>query len=324
MKKIFHFFKYIYETTQLGFFYICLVFSKGFFFYLYSFFDLLERVWHNKISSFFKNYFKRKQNDPTAFLLVVFVMTCLIFFQIYLYVGDNQVSYIDDDILVNDKEPKPNNPSDPITNNSSSGYSSGETNLYKKYGKMKIDEVDFKELKSVNSDVNSWITVDGTNVNYPVVQTTDNDYYLNHDIMKNMRSTGWVFMDFRNEPDMSDQNTIFYGHNLLNKTAFGSLQTLLSKDWYKGSNHYIVVRTEKESFVYEVFSCYTFDPEVYYLTTYFSSDDEYMEFLNTLKSRSKFDFGVDLTSDDRIITLSTCTDDNMGRKVFHAKLISTY
>lgn len=322
MKKVVNGIKYVYETTQLGFYYICLVFAKGFFFYIYSFFDLIERLWKNKVSTFLKDYFKRKQNDPTAFLMIVFVITCLIFFQVYLYVGNNEIAYIDDNVVTNEQDPKTNSDTPTDDNKNSGGYNVNETNLYKKFAKTNIEDVNFQELKSFNSDVNSWITVNGTNVNYPVVQTSDNDYYLNHDIMKNMRTTGWIFMDFRNEPDLSDKNTIFYGHNLLNKTAFGSLQTLLSKDWYKNSNHYIMVRTEKTTNIYEVFSCYTYDPEVYYLTTYFSNDEEYMQFLNTLKSRSKFDFGIELTPNDKIITLSTCTDDNLGRKVFHAKLIS--
>ena len=71
-----------------------------------------------------------------------------------------------------------------------------------------------------------------------------------------------------------------------------------------------------------MFSVYTIDPEVYYLQNNFSDKESYIAFLNTLKSRSKFDFKLNLTSDDKIITLSTCTSDNQNRNVVHAKLIT--
>ena len=186
---------------------------------------------------------------------------------------------------------------------------------------MDINQVDFSDLKEMNPDAVAWIMVDGTNVNYPVVQSGDNDYYLNHDIKKNLKASGWTFMDYRNSINLVDSNTIFYGHNLLNKTAFGSLSNVFEEKWFKNSNHYIVIRTENVRYVYQIFSCYYIDPEIYYLQTNFYRDSDYQEFLNTLKSRSKFDFGLDVSANDKIITLSTCTDDNKGRKVVHAKRV---
>ena len=132
---------------------------------------------------------------------------------------------------------------------------------------------------------------------------------------------GWVFMDFRNNSDLSDKNTIFYGHNLLNKTSFGSIANIFTDNWYNTSNHKIMIKNNMQINTYEVFSIYYIDPEVYYLQTSFFDDNSYMEFLNTLKSRSKYNYGIQLSSNDRIITLSTCTDDNKGRKVVHARLI---
>ena len=82
-----------------------------------------------------------------------------------------------------------------------------------------------------------------------------------------------------------------------------------------------MIKNNMQINTYEVFSIYYIDPEVYYLQTSFFDDNSYMEFLNTLKSRSKYNYGIQLSSNDRIITLSTCTDDNKGRKVVHARLI---
>lgn len=324
IRKIFNFFKYIYETTQLGFYYICLVLSKGFFFYFYCLFYLFEKIFHLKLFGNIKAFFKKIQNEPLYFLILVFICTSFIFYQNYLYVDNNDITYVDNNIVDNeqvDNSKQENTTSEEPSRDPNGGYSSNETNLYRKYGKYDVNNLNFNELRETNSDVVAWITVDGTNVNYPVVQTADNDYYLKHDILKNYRSSGWVFMDFRNELDLSDDNTIFYGHNLLNRTSFGSLQTLFTDKWFNNSNHYIVIATPDIKNVYEVFSVYTIDPEVYYLQNNFYTEEEYQKFLDTLKSRSKYNFNVDLNINDRIITLSTCTDDNLGRKVIHAKLI---
>ena len=128
-------------------------------------------------------------------------------------------------------------------------------------------------------------------------------------------------MDYRNHNDMSDKNTIFYGHNLLNDNAFGSLDLLFQKDWVNSSNKKIVVLTENNQFIYEVFSIYYSDPNSYYLQVNFDNDEVYLTFLNNLKEKSNMSVASELRADDRIITLSTCTDDNKGRKVVHAKLV---
>ena len=158
--------------------------------------------------------------------------------------------------------------------------------------------------------------VDGTNINYPVVKGKDNSFYLDHDINGNLKTSGWVFMDYRNDSKLSDDNTIIYGHNLANKTAFGSLDNLFEDKWFKESNHLIVVRNKKKKYVYKVFSVYESSPETYYLQN--NVYEEYLEFLNTLKSRSIYDFKIKLNEKDRILTLSTCTSDNKNRKVIHA------
>ena len=79
--------------------------------------------------------------------------------------------------------------------------------------------------------------------------------------------------------------------------------------------------TPKTNTIWKIFSIYTINPEVYYLKTYFESDKEHTIFLNTLKNRSIYDFQEDVSSDDKIITLSTCTDDGTKRIVIHAKMV---
>lgn len=130
-------------------------------------------------------------------------------------------------------------------------------------------------------------------------------------------------MDYRNSKMMLDNNTIFYGHNLLNGTNFGSIVRIFKKDWFNNSNHLITLLTDTKKYTYEIFSCYETGDSVDYLENIFYSSEEYSEFLNRIKGRSKYDFKVDLTSKDYIITLSTCKNDNTGRKVVHARLVKS-
>ena len=319
IKAIFRFIKYVFDMIELGFYHICMILSKGFFFYFYMIFAGLKKLFRGKLFNKPALYFQNRQKDPVAFLMLVLFFFIGVFLHTYLYVDKNDLHYVDSSIL-EDKVPTTVKDAPSIASDKET-YTDNEINLYRKYGKMNILDISFDELKQVNSDVVAWLQVDGTNVNYPVVQTTDNDFYLNRDITKNLKASGWVFMDYRNSPNLDDNNTIFYGHNLLNKTSFGSLSNTFTDKWVKNSNHYVLVRVGDVTAVYEIFSTYYIDPEVYYLQTRFFSDYEYQEFLNTLKSRSTHDFGVELTTEDKIITLSTCTDDNKGRKVVHAKRI---
>ena len=319
IKAIGKFFRYLYTTTQSGFYYICLVLSNGFFFYFYFISSLLEKLFHLSFFRKMREFFQTKQKEPTAFLMLVLLFFIGAFLHTYLYVDKNDITYIDADILQTD-EIQEEKPAESIASDKET-YSGNEINLYRKYGSYDFNQINFEELRAVNPDVVAWLRVDGTNVNYPIVQTSDNDFYLNHDITKNPKASGWTFMDYRNSIDMSDDNTIFYGHNLLNRTSFGSLANVFTDNWFQSSNHYIVVVTESKKYVYQIFSCYYIDPEVYYLQNNFYRDSDYQEFLTKLKSRSNYDFGLEVSASDKIITLSTCTDDNKGRKVVHAKLI---
>ena len=323
IRSIRKFFSYLLETTELGFYAICSVLAKGFFYYFYLLSSLLESIFKLSFFGKGKNYFQKKQGDPIAFLMLVLFFFVGVFLHTYLYVDKNDVKYVDDGILdtIQTRNATVGGVVDPTANNTSLQPAVSDTNLYRKYGKYDIDSVDFASLKEVSSKVVAWIMVDGTSVNYPIVQGEDNEYYLNHDILERPKASGWTYMDYRNHPDLSDYNTVFYGHNLLNKTAFGSLANVFTDKWFQNSNHYIVVRTETEKHVYQVFSCYYIDPEVYYLQTDFYRTSEYADFLNTIKGRSIYSFGLDVSTEDKIITLSTCTDDAKGRKVIHAKMV---
>ena len=182
--------------------------------------------------------------------------------------------------------------------------------------------VNFDELLKKNSDTVGWIKVDGTKVNYPVVQSTDNKYYLSHAFNKSDNQGGWIFADYRVNFKDFGKNTIIYGHNMNNKTMFGSIPNMLYNGYLNNSNNYFIkISTPSSNSVWKVFSIYTTIPDVYYLRTNFK-DVSYNSFLTTLKSKSIYDFGVSVDDNDKILTLSTCDNSGTKRVAVHAKMIS--
>ncbi len=182
-------------------------------------------------------------------------------------------------------------------------------------------QIDFNELKNKNKDTIGWIEVKNTNINYPIVQASNNSYYLNHSFDKKYTDAGWIFLDYRNTLD--DKNVIIYGHARKDKSMFGTLRNTLKKDWSSDeSNHTIILFLENETRYYQVFSTYHIEREDYYITTNFNNENDYINFLNNIKNRSNYDYDVNLTSEDKIITLSSCYS-NTDKTVLHAKLIKT-
>ena len=186
--------------------------------------------------------------------------------------------------------------------------------------KMSLINVDFKELKKQNSDTIGWIQVNNTNINYPFVQTSNNDFYLNHSFDKSSNGGGWLFLDYRNNKDNFDKNTIIYGHGRKNNTLFGTLRNILSSEWVNNANNYVVkLSTEHENTLWQVFSIYRIPTTSDYLQVTFN-DDEFVNFVNMLINRSNYNFKTSVSSSDKILTLSTCYNED-DKVVLHAKLI---
>lgn len=193
---------------------------------------------------------------------------------------------------------------------------------YFKYKDVSMLDVNFNELLKQNKDTKGWIKVEGTNVNYPFVQSADNEYYLKHSYDNTYNKKGWVFLDYRNDMDNLDKNTILYAHGLMNNAMFGSLRRTVKQDWAKNKNNRIIkISTPSSMLLFEVFSSYTIEPESYYITSEFSGDEEFSTFIDTIKSRSFYDYNTSVSIDDKILTLSSCYD-NKKRMVLHAKLIA--
>lgn len=196
-----------------------------------------------------------------------------------------------------------------------------KNNPYWYYITLNMINVDLKELKKINNDTKGWIQVKGTNVNYPFVQYKDNEYYLNKSFNKKDTDAGWIFLDYRNDINNLSKNNIIYGHARLDKSMFGTLKNTLTKDWYNNiDNHIIKLSTEKENTLWQIFSIYHQRTENYYITTYFKNDNEFQKYINTSLEKSIYKFNTIVTTNDTLLTLSTCYKSNQ-KLIIQAKLI---
>ena len=197
-----------------------------------------------------------------------------------------------------------------------------EVNLYWKYLNTPLSSVNFDELVKENKDTIGWLIVNNTNIDYPVVQTTNNDFYLKHAFDKSKNNAGWVFADYRNTFDELNRNTVIYAHGRKDKVMFGSLVDTMNSSWYTNiDNQLIQFSTLEYDTMWQIFSIYKIEKESYYITTDFSSDKSYQLFLDTMKERSIYNFNVNVGTNDKILTLSTCFNDYGIRMVVQAKLV---
>lgn len=233
------------------------------------------------------------------------------------------IEKVDDGDIVNveiiDNIPAPEN----NTNQTENKEETKKQNMYWQYLNTPLSSVDFTQLLKQNKDTIGWLIVNNTNINYPVVQTTNNDYYLSHSFNRSKNYAGWVYADFRNNfKEELSKNTVIYAHGRKDGVMFGSLMNTLKKNWYtKNENQIIQFSTLKYNTMWQIFSIYKIEAESYYITTDFSTETSFEEFINTMKSRSIYDFGTDVGANDKILTLSTCYNDKGIRLVVQAKLV---
>ncbi len=169
-----------------------------------------------------------------------------------------------------------------------------------------------KSLFDINKYTIGWIIINGTNINYPVVKYTDNDYYLNHDFYNDYNDAGWIFMDFRNNLD--DQNLVIYGHNRHDDIMFGDIDKLFDKNFYDNNKNEIIFITKDNYYIYKIFSVYSVDSNDKYINTNF---EDFNSTINKFISRSEINFNENVDNTKQIITLSTCHNNNLDRLVIH-------
>lgn len=184
--------------------------------------------------------------------------------------------------------------------------------------------IDFDLLSEQSSDIIGWIYLPDSPINYPVLQAEDNSFYLHRLYDETYNAGGSIFADYECPGDFSGRNTIIYGHNLTDKSMFGTIRyfSLEGNQEYYEEHPVFYINTPGGNYKCEVFSCYvtTTDSDAYKLG--FESDEDYAEFLEERQSLSKIETPILLSTEDRIVTLSTCSYEfQNARTVVHARLV---
>ena len=165
--------------------------------------------------------------------------------------------------------------------------------------------MDFTELLKVNPDIKGWIFGEGTNVDYPVLHTDNNDFYMDHLYNKEYNSSGSIFSDYRNRGDFTDRNTVLYGHHMGNGTMFGSIEHYASQDFYD-SMPTMMLYTPEGDYLIELI-CGTHESgDDQFVEFDFKTEEEFQEYVESFRKRSTFKSDVQVQPGDKLISLCTC------------------
>ena len=179
--------------------------------------------------------------------------------------------------------------------------------------------VDFDSLKKINSDIVGWINFENNDISYPVLYSGDDDKYLRKSFDGEDATAGSIFVEGANNSDFEDKNTIIYGHNMRNLSMFGKLKKYTREQDYYDNNKYIQIITPNMYYRYEIFAYESVneDSNVYQIS--FEDDAAIESYINKIRELSERQTDIDVSVDDKIITLSTCsTLSNHKRFVVHA------
>lgn len=183
-----------------------------------------------------------------------------------------------------------------------------------------LKDLNLEALREVNPDVVGWILIPDTVINYPLMQGTDNDYYLKHTWDKKQNAVGSIFLEHLSSPELTDFNTIIYGHNMTNGSMFASLRKYREQEYWE-AHPYVYIRSDQGVYRYEIFSSYLASVDSNAYGIQFSSEESRSRFLTNRILNSVINTGVEPEPTDRILTLSTCSGRGYTtRWVVHARL----
>lgn len=181
--------------------------------------------------------------------------------------------------------------------------------------------IDFDSLKKKNPQILAWVDIPGTGISYPVVQTQDNEFYISHGINGQKSSSGAIFMDYRNKPDLSDANTILFGHNMRNGSMFAGLRQFKSQS-YRNSRPYVDLYFPDGRVRFEIYSCYEESASGENFPTLFTGESDRNAFLSAAAARSLYKTDVVPEASAHTLMLATCTGKGYShRLVVHAAQI---
>lgn len=166
-------------------------------------------------------------------------------------------------------------------------------------------DLDLNALRATNEDVLGWICVPDSEISYPLIEVTDNNEYLRRSWDGAANQAGCIFLECRNQHDLSDFNTLIYGHYMRNGTMFGSLHNYREREYWD-SHPYIYIVTDEGVRRYQVFSAYEADVVSDTYRLYFEDDARKQAALDYYAASSVAESGLVPTVDDHVLTLSTC------------------
>lgn len=191
---------------------------------------------------------------------------------------------------------------------------------------VSLPTVDFESLLAQGPDVKAWLELPGTVIQYPVTQGEDNSYYLKHLYDGTANKVGCLFIDYENAEDFSDNNTIIYGHNMRDGSMFSTLVEYKAQAYYDEHPEMYLV-TPEGGYVAEVFSAFVASPEESGSETSpwaleWKDSGAYTTWLSAMQERSVIETGVSVTSSDKVLTLSTCTNGGADRFIVMGRLVA--
>ncbi len=253
----------------------------------------------------------------TCIFISLFLISSLVFYVFYSnYTSMQKVNDIKNDIkeIIAKKEDEvpEEEPKEPVT-----------TPEEEPEEELQLNE-DVASLLEINEDTVGWLKVNNTNVDYPVVQADDNDFYLKKNFKKEKDTSGWIFMDSRADAKNLSQNTIIFGHNMYySGVMFGTLYKTKYSSWYKKEENQIIeFDTLYQKLKWKIFSIYVVPNTNDYLIADFSTEEKFQQFIDLITDRSIYNFNTPVSSTDKIITLSTCSNNGKNRLVIHAVLLA--
>lgn len=173
-------------------------------------------------------------------------------------------------------------------------------------------QVNFDELLALNPDTVAWIRFDPepAAINYPVVQGKDNEEYLHKTFSANENTLGTIFLNVDNSAGFLDENSILYGHYMNDGSMFRHLEDYKDQAFWEANPYFYIYTPDGQELVYHIYSVgEVLDTSDTYLTD-FPTNDDYQKFLNMTKEVAMYDTGIEVTTGDTIVTLSTCTSAN--------------
>lgn len=186
--------------------------------------------------------------------------------------------------------------------------------------------VDFEKLQKKCPDIYAWICIPGTGIDYPVVQREgDNSYYLDHTIEGKKKAEGAIFTEDYNRKDFEDHHTVIYGHNMRNGSMFRQLHKFADRKFFKENEEVLIYQPEK-IFHYQIFAAYVYDDRHLMLSFDCNDKEVYEDYLDSIFEQRGMSVNVnddvEVTADDRILTLSTCNGNDDERYLVQAVLVS--